>query len=140
MDVEWLILADAAQVVGNKLFLMGGGWGRIVLNNLPSQHALSIALAIKVPWNETNEKHAFEIEFVSEDGETIQKLGGTFEAGRPPGIPAGQEQRIQTAVNAIMNFAKPGTIAVVARIDGEERRRVAFNVVSGTPVPGEKPS
>lgn len=140
MDVEWLILADAAQVVGNKLFLMGGGWDRIVLNKLPSQHALSIAFAIKVPWNETNEKHAFEIEFVSEDGETIQKLGGTFESGRPPGIPAGQEQRVQTAVNAIMNFGKPGTIAVVARIDGEERRRVAFNVVARTPVPGQTPS
>ena len=140
MDVEWLILADSAQVVGNKLFLMGGGWDRIVLNKLPAQHALSIALAIKVPWNETNEKHAFEIEFVSEDGETIQKLGGTFEAGRPPGIPPGQEQRVQTAVNALMNFGKTGTIAVVARIDGEERRRVAFNIVSGTPVPDQTPS
>lgn len=140
MDIEWLILADSAQVVGNKLFLMGGGWDRIVLNKLPSQHALSIAFAIKVPWNETNEKHAFEIEFVSEDGESIQKLGGTFEAGRPSGTTPGQEQRIQTAVNAIMVFGKPGTIAVVARIDGEERRRVAFKVVSGTLVPGQTPS
>jgi hypothetical protein len=140
LDVEWLILADAAQVVGNKLFLMGGGWDRIVLHNFPSQHALSIALAIKVPWNETNEKHAFEIEMVSEDGETIKKLGGTFEAGRPLGITPGQEQRIQTAVNAIMVFGNPGIIAVVARIDGEERRRVTFNVVSGTPVPGQTQS
>ena len=140
MDVEWLILADSAQVVGNKLFLMGGGWDRLVLNKVPSQHSLSIALAINVPWNETNEKHAFEVEFVSEDGDTVQKLSATFEAGRPPGIPPGQEQRVQMAVNAIMNFGKTGTLAVVARIDGEERRRVRFNVVSGTPVAGQTPS
>ena len=140
MDVEWLILADSAQVVGNKLFLMGGGWDRLVLNKIPSQHPLSIALAINVPWNETNEKHAFEIEFVSEDGDTIQKLDGMFEAGRPPGVPAGQDQRVQMAVNAIMNFGKTGTIAVVARIDGQERRRVAFNVVPGTPVASQTPS
>ena len=140
MDIEWLILADSAQVVGNKLFLIGGGWDRISLNKMPSQHALSIAFAIMVPWNETNEKHAFEIEFVTEDGDTIQKLGGTFEAGRPPGILAGQDQRVQTAVNAIMNFGKTGSLSVIARIDGEERRRVTFNVVAGPTVAGQTPS
>ena len=29
MDVEWLILADAAQVNGNKLYLLEGGWDRL---------------------------------------------------------------------------------------------------------------
>ena len=140
MDVEWLILSDAAQIVGNKLFLMGGGWDKLVLNKIPSQHALSIAMSIKVPWNETNEKHTFEIEFASEDGATIKKLGGTFEVGRPPGIPPGQEQRIQIAVTGIMNFATSEAIAVVASIDGNERRRVVFTVVSGAPVAGQTPS
>ena len=26
MEIEWLILADSAQIVGNKLYLLGGGW------------------------------------------------------------------------------------------------------------------
>jgi len=34
MEVEWLILADAAQVVGNKLYLMGGGWDKLTINNV----------------------------------------------------------------------------------------------------------
>jgi len=135
VDIEWLILADAAQVVGNKLFLIGGGWDKLHINDFPRQHPMGIALAIKVPWNETNEQHGFEIEIVSEDGTTIQKLGGNFEVGRPAGIKAGQDQRGQFAVNAIMQFAASGTFVVLARIDGEERRRVLFNVVSGSPVP-----
>ena len=136
MNIEWLILADGAQVVGNKLYLMGGGWDRLQINGgFPKQHATGIALAIKVPWNETNEKHSFEIEFVSDDGATIQKLSGNFEVGRPAGIPAGQDQRAQFAVNAIIQFQGPGTFVVLARIDGEERSRVSFNVVAGSPVP-----
>ena len=140
MEVEWLILADSAQVVGNKLFLMGGGWDRISLNTLPAQHTLSIAFAINVPWNETNERHQFEIEFVSEDGESIHTVGGEFEAGRAPGTPAGQDQRVQMAVTAIMNFGKPETLAVVARIDGEERRRVAFLVMTKNSTPSPTPA
>ncbi len=31
MDVEWLILADAAQVNGNKLYLLEGGWDRLTI-------------------------------------------------------------------------------------------------------------
>ena len=136
MDIEWLILSDGAQVVGSKLFLMGGGWDRLQINGgFPKQHPIGLAIAIKVPWNETNEKHAFSISFESEDGVSIETLSGNFEVGRPTGSKPGQDQRAQFAVNAIINFAEPGTFVVIASIDGEERRRVPFNVLSGTPVP-----
>src|SRR5688500_1930861 len=32
MEVEWLILADSAQVIGGKLFLLGGGWDVLTVN------------------------------------------------------------------------------------------------------------
>lgn len=130
MEVEWLILADAAQVVDNKLYLQGGGWDRLNIGTFPKPHAMGVALAIKVPWNETNQQHTFEIEIVTEDGNSVQKFGGTFEVGRAPGIPNGQDQRVQLAVNGIMNFKGAGTFIVHARIDDGESRRVVFNVVS----------
>ena len=134
LDVEWLILGDSAQVVGNKLFLQGGGWDRLTINKaFPAEHAIGIAVAIKVPWDETNEKHEFELEIISEDGETINKTSGIFESGRPAGAPPG-DQRVQFAINIIMHFGKPGAFAVVARIDGEEQRRVDFRVVAGIKV------
>ena len=126
-----MIIADAAQVVGNKLFIMGGGWDKLGVDSFPKNHSMGIALAIRVPWNETNERHGFEVEIVSDDGETQQKLGGTFEAGRAPGTTPGQHQRVQFAFNAIMTLGGPGTFVVLARIDGEEQQRVAFNVIGG---------
>ncbi len=129
MDVEWLILADSAQVVGNKLFLMGGGWDRLSIADYPKSHAMGLAMSIRVPWNQTNERHSFEIEITSEDGKSIAKAGGTFEVGRAAGTVPGQDQRVQFAVNAIMQLAGPGTFVVLARLDDEEKQRVTFNVV-----------
>ncbi|MDP2744818.1 MAG: hypothetical protein Q8P00_07130 [Dehalococcoidia bacterium] len=137
VEVEWLILADAAQVVGNKLYLLGGGWDRLMVNTeFPTNQRCAIAVSIRVPWNETNQKHTVEIEVVSEDPGTekpksLLKVGAQFEVGRPPGIPPGQEQRVQLAVDGILKIDSPGTKVVIARIEGQEMRRAHFNVVQG---------
>ena len=136
MQMEWLILADSAQVVGNKLYLMGGGWDRLTVSQkFPTEQRVGIALAIKVPWNRTNERHDFEIEIASEDAAPIAKVAGNFEVGRPAGIPPGQDQRVQLAVETTIKFERPGTFVIVAKLDGKEGQRVPFHVMSGTGAP-----
>ena len=146
MEVEWLILADAAQVVGAKLYLLGGGWDRLTVNKeFPVDQRCAIALSIKVPWNETNQKHTFEIEILSEDSQTEQpksmvKVGGQFEVGRPPGIRQGQEQRFQLAFDTNLRIDSPGTKTIIARVEGQELRRLEFTVMaSPTIIPKPKP-
>ncbi len=137
MEIEWLILADAAQVVGAKLYLLGGGWDRLTVNReLPVDQKCALALSISVPWNETNQKHSFEVEIISEDNGTeepksLVKVGGQFEVGRPPGIRPGQEQRFQLALEMNLRMETAGTKTVIARIEGEEKRRIYFTVVPG---------
>ena len=136
MEVEWLILADSAQVVGNKLYILGGGWDVLTSRKgFPFDQRCGIAVAVKIPWNETNQRHRFEIEVISEDQNTeepksLAKLGGEFEVGRPPGIPSGQNQRMQFAVNMGIKIETPGTKTVIARIDGTESKRISFNVLA----------
>jgi hypothetical protein len=145
MEVEWLILADAAQVVGNKLYLMGGGWDKLTVNNaFPADQRCALALSMKVAWNETNQKHAFEIEILSEDSLTEQprslmKAGGQFEIGRPPGISPGQDQRFQVALDMTLKIDAPGTKTVVARIEGQEMKRLSFSVAQGANFPRTPP-
>ncbi|MBI2171754.1 MAG: hypothetical protein HYU30_07015 [Chloroflexi bacterium] len=137
MEVEWLILADAAQVVGNKLYLIGGGWDRLTVNSgFPLDQRCAIALSVKVPWNETNQKHTLEVEVASEDPGTeapksLLKVGAQFEVGRPPGIPQGQDQRIQLAIDMNLKIDIAGTKIIVARVEGQEMRRTHFNVTPG---------
>ena len=136
MEVEWLILADSAQVVGNKLYVLGGGWDVITARKeFPFDQHCGIAVAVKIPWTETNQRHSFEVEIISEDINTeelksIAKVGGQFEVGRPPGIPIGLDQRIQLAIDMGLKIEEPGMKTVIARIDGTECKRINFNVLS----------
>ena len=130
MDVEWLILADAAEVTGGKLYLIGGGWNQITVQRFPFQQGMSIAVSFRVPWNQTNEKHSFEIDVADVDGASIARVPGEFEVGRRAGIPAGQDQRAQFVVNVNWTIKKAGGYVVVCRLYGRERRRFPFNVVA----------
>ncbi|MBI4233749.1 MAG: hypothetical protein HY686_04845, partial [Chloroflexi bacterium] len=119
------------------LYLLGGGWDVLTVNSgFPLDQRCAVALAIKVPWNETNRKHTFEVEVSAEDPVTEQpksllKAGGQFEVGRPPGIPLGQDQRVQIALEANLRIEAPGAKLIVVRVEGEEMKRTSFNVVAG---------
>ena len=131
MQIEWLILADAAQVSTNKLYLLGGGWDQLVIARpFPVTHQMAVAAAFKVSWHETNQKHDFEIQVADGDGLEVAKIVGQFEVGRPAGVPPGQDQRTQIAVNLGLSLKYPGTYEVVARLNGDESRTFPFNVVS----------
>ncbi|MEW6281045.1 MAG: hypothetical protein AB1758_20695 [Candidatus Eremiobacterota bacterium] len=132
MEIEWLILADAAEVVGNKLYLLGGGWDRLTVHSgFPLEQHCSVAASVRVPWHETELIHDFAIEFANDSGEVLASLAAEFEVGRPPGLPAGREQRWQFSGDFDLRLENPGRYAVVARLQGEERARVYFEVVSG---------
>lgn len=132
MEVEWLILADYAEIIGGKLYVMGGGWDTLTVNTgFPMARSVGLAVAFSVSWNETNQRHNVEIEFLTEDGQTIGKVGAQLEVGRPAGIKAGQGQRFQLAANVPLSLSGPGTYVIVARIEGQEARRVPFNVNQG---------
>lgn len=130
VQVEWLILADSAQVVGNKLYLLGGGWDVLtILTEFPAKQHCAIAASFKVPWTETNQPHDAEMWIEDEDGKELLKVTGQVEVGRPAGIPVGQVQRAQIAADALLEFTRPGTYVIKARINGQEGPRVPFRVV-----------
>jgi hypothetical protein len=132
VQVEWLILADHAEIVGGKLYLMGGGWDRLTVNtDFPLTKPIGLAAAFRVPWNETNQPQNVEIEIQTEDGGSVGKMGAQFEVGRPPGMKAGQSQRFQLAANLPLTLAGPGSYVIVARVEGQEAGRVPFNVMAG---------
>jgi hypothetical protein len=133
VSVEWLILADSAQVVGGKLFLLGGGWDVLTVNaDFPLHTRCAVAASFRVPWNDTNRPHDIEIEICTEDRrDTLMKANGQIEVGRPPGIPEGSVQRAQIAADMALRFPEPGTYEIVARINGEDKGHVPFRVVPG---------
>ena len=132
MDVEWIILADAAEVVNNKLYLIGGGWETLTINSDPPLlHPCSVAVAFSVPWNETDQRHTMELSVDDQDGMQLAKVEGQVEVGKPPGIPLGKAQRVQMAIRMGLPVQKLGTHVITIRVEGRDAKRVPFNIVAG---------
>src|SRR5436309_12939176 len=89
-----MLLADAAQAVNGKLYILGGGWSVAG----PDPTPMAIALKIEVPWDEANRLHVFTLELLNADGQPVRvptpdgdsqiELRGNFEVGRPAGLVA----------------------------------------------------
>lgn len=131
ISLDYLLVADAADAVNGKLYLLGGGWDRLKVPQLPGPPAIPfhVAVGINVPWNSTNRKLRFAIDVLDADGgEVLQLAGGEFEVGRPPGLRAGTPQRFQLTVPAQPEFGAAGRYIVRCSVDGLELGHTAIEV------------
>ena len=97
------MLADSAQAVNGKLYILGGGWSVTG----PAPATMALAVKIEVPWDEANMKHRFVLELLDADGrpfiapgrEGPLQVDGQFEVGRPAGVAPGTPIDFVFAVN-----------------------------------------
>ncbi len=124
------MLADSAQAVDGKLYILGGAWNVLRFPEFPAQLIVGIAVAIDVDWNETNRRHHLDVHFEDADGNPMDPtIGADFEAGRPPGSTAGADLRIVFAVNGPLSIPVAGAYAAVATIGGTELARARFQAI-----------
>ncbi len=132
MRVEWIIMADSAEVVNGKLYLMGGGWDHLVVNQpFPTQQLISIAVSFSVGWDETNIRQPMEIRIEDMEGKQLARVNGEIEAGRPRGITPGQAQRVQLAFKLPLRIEKPDRFSVTALIADEIAGHASFGITAG---------
>jgi hypothetical protein len=135
--IDLFMLADRAEVVNGKLYLMGGLWSRLFVQDFGRATPISFALAIIVSPDLAGQEYTIQV--VVEDAETHQSIGVNLQAsftvtGESSG-PDREAQRVLLAVPAVpVKFPQAGRYEAVARIlDGQERR-AAF-VAIASPVP-----
>jgi Family of unknown function (DUF6941) len=137
MKIGFLLLTDHSEAVNGKLYVNGGGWNVLRLPELPQEWSFHIALGIDVGWDETNRRHDLNVNLHDPDGvELGEGLTAEFETGRPPGMPAGQEQRLVMSIGTSATFSTQGPHAAVVQVNGEELGRARFYLMEG-PVPAE---
>ncbi len=96
-----MMLADAAQAVGGKLYILGGGWSVI-----PTGLASAIGLYLQVPWDQASVPHTLRLELLDLDGHPVLNeeavpisIEAQFETGRPAGVKPGTPLDFTMAVN-----------------------------------------
>jgi hypothetical protein len=131
-----MILADAAQAVGGKLFILGGGWS--IMGWPPGPSAMAIKL--DVPWDQTNQRHQLRLALYDADGGVVTDeegngvvVEGDFEVGRPPGIKPGTAIDFSLAVGFPTLPLEPGKRYVWRLSIGPEERedwQVSFSTAA----------
>ncbi len=136
-EIDFLILADRAEGINGKLYLMGGGWQELYVADFAQPASFSLAVGILVPWNATNEDHLLNIFIEHDDGSRIQpEMPVKLNVGRPPNAVPGQEFRAIIAVNGQWKLPGPGSYRAIAAVGHDLVRRASFRA---GPPPGMAP-
>jgi hypothetical protein len=100
-----MLLADAVQAVGGKLYILGGGWSIMG----PAPTPIAIAIKVEVPWEEANRVHTLQLSLLDEDdrpvlvpttvGDRPVEVSMEFEVGRPAGLRPGTPLDVPLAIN-----------------------------------------
>jgi hypothetical protein len=136
-----MLLCDAAQSVGGKLFILGAGWSQIRVPEQPVNMAL--AIKISVPWDQANNPHTVTARLLDADGDPVSVTVVdeedeereipivselTFETGRPPGLMPGTNLDAPLVLNFAGLALPTGAYEWRLEIDGNPEARTAFRV------------
>lgn len=140
-----MLLADAAQAVGGKLYILGGGWSQAG----PGPVSSAIAIYIQIPWDQSNDQHTLHLQLLDSDGQSVPDesgnavaIEGKFETGRPPGVKPGTPLDFALAMNIQPLALEPGSrfewrLTIDGR--GDEDWTLPFSIRPANP-PGVSPS
>jgi hypothetical protein len=139
-----LLLADYAKVADGKLDVIGSGWSMM---RAAGPFGFFVAALFQIPWDRTNQKHAFRLELLDADGQPVTtpdeteviRIDGEFEAGRPAGLRPGTPVDAPLVVPFGPLFLDSGRYELRLTIDGETKEDwfVAFTLEQQAEVDAE---
>lgn len=127
MRVEFVILADAAQSVENKLYILGGGWNVYRSIVFPVDIRIGIAIGITLEPDEIGPIHDVSISLVDEAGQAIANVGLGIASG-PTEVP-GSEAKALLALDAPLIIPHAGRYSVTVRA-GDSTATATFHAVN----------
>src|SRR3990172_11427170 len=85
--IEYLLLADAVQVIDGKLSVPGGGFDTMLVPAVPQTTQLAIACGVLIPWDEAEKEHTLSVSVATADGRPLAPPHRqTFRTGRTAGL------------------------------------------------------
>ncbi len=128
--IDSLLLADFAEVINGKLYLMGAGFTAVQVAAFDQPHRFFVAAALRIPWSHTNQEIPLGGRLETLDAAPLDcwSLDGQLEAGRAPG---------QRSGDTITMFAAPVEVVVPEAMDvvlrftfGTDERTARFALVA----------
>ena len=128
-----MLLCDAAEESGGKLYILGGGWSVIRVPEVPTSMALAIKMSI--PWDQANQPHQIIATLLTEDGDPVEQDAGPViveaqaEIGRPAGIKPGTPLDMPFVLKFQNLMLKAGGYVWELDVAGTTMARAPFRVL-----------
>lgn len=132
MNVEWALLADYVELSGNKLYMMGGGWDTLTINNPLLAHSFGVLASFRAELHELDRPHEVAVQIVHVDTETtIVNIQGSIEFAGLPRDSKMQTELAHFGLNLTLSFQNEGLFHLVIRIENQVRKIFPFHVSFG---------
>lgn len=130
MKLQSAMLADAARVADNKLYVFGGQWDRLLTHAFPAAHpGLTVVLVIEVSYAEALTDHHLRVRLMR-DGEPMgPEARGLINVGHAPGTTPGAPSYVPVALpfEQIL-FDRPGRYEWVVALNDEAMGSIPLEV------------
>lgn len=140
MNLDWMLLANYAEVNGGLLYISGGGWDTMTVH-APIEGAppgvfaaIQGTLVIRLLFHqtETGRDHAFELAITDEDGLEIGKAEGGVRVEQSRGLPVGWPQPVNIPIPLTgIALPRPGLYTLSLQVNGQHVGDRPFRVLKG---------
>jgi hypothetical protein len=115
------MLADAARVADNKLYVFGGQWDRVYTAAFPATHAaLAVVLVIEVSYAEALKDHHLKVALMRDGEPAGPEARGLINVGHAPGTTPGAPSYVPIALPfEHLTFTAPGRYEWVVTLNDE---------------------
>ncbi|HEX3623292.1 MAG TPA: hypothetical protein VHT97_13345 [Acidimicrobiales bacterium] len=130
MKLQTAMIADAARVAENKLYVFGGQWDRIYAHSFPAAHTgLTIVLVIEVDYSEALTDHHLRV-VLMRDGEAMgAEARALINVGHAPGSTPGAPSYVPIALPfEAIAFSKAGRYEWAVTINDEPMGSIPLEV------------
>ena len=129
MDIEYALIADYAEIVAGKLYVMGGGWDNTTAPEAPAGIRMAVAVGVRLGWEETNTAIPVEMTVHDDDAQELVRVNGSVQVGRPAELTPGSTQLAQIAISLQLTLPTFGGYRVrVVAGPGDVSRSLPFRL------------
>ena len=131
MKIEYVVLADGAQAVGGKLYILGGGWSIFHAQAFPAPLNIGLGVNISYTSNESGMTYPWSVTITDEaDIPVVPQMNSQIQIPQPPpGLPVGVfGNRLPLALQIGFAVPRPGKYTITVKF-GSSAVKTDFDAI-----------
>ena len=132
MELDYALLADAAQIQQGKTFILGGGVSILWRQQYPAPLAVVLVMQLNYHRTEADSQHQVSVRVIDADGNSVvPEIQGELHVGPPR---ADMPSNVTLAAPMVIPFPpfpvlqRPGAYSVEVLVDGRHLKSLPFAV------------